>query len=172
MHLHAAWWCWANISWSSCTCLAAAVVAFSVIKWIILFCRFWRWVGWLWVLRLWWCSSWLCSCCTDMETLRSSSAWCCLARCWPGICASSSSLFYLWTSARSVPVQVIKNLLFWFDRCSLNATCAFILSTQTIYNQCKIDREQKSVSTFTPLPTNHTTSNGTATPTKRLEKHM
>lgn len=121
MLLHAAWRCWANISSSSCTCLAAAVVSFSVIKWIIVFCRFRRWVGWLWVLRLWWCSSWLCSCCTDMETLRSSSAWCCLARCWPGICASSSSLFYLWTSARSVPFQVIRNLPIRLERCSLNA---------------------------------------------------
>lgn len=48
--------------------------------------------------------------------------------------------------------------------------CVFIMSAQTIYNQCKIDQEQKSVSTLAPLPANRTTANVTATPTKRLEK--
>lgn len=93
------------------------------------FCRFRRWVGRLWVSRSWWCSSWLCSCCNDMETSRSSSAWCCLARCWPGTCVSSSSSFYPWTSARSVPPQVIAGLLDQFEARSLNV----VLCVRSVY---------------------------------------
>ncbi|CAG12426.1 unnamed protein product, partial [Tetraodon nigroviridis] len=38
----------------------------------------------------------------------------------------------------------------------------------TIYNQCKIDQKQKSVSTLAPSPANHTTANVTTAPTKSV----
>lgn len=68
------------------------------------------WVGLRWESRSWWCSSWRSSCCTAMATSRSSSAWSCSARCWPGTSASSSSSFFPWTSARSVFVLALAQL--------------------------------------------------------------
>lgn len=61
-----------------------------------------EWAGRRWASRLWWSFFWLFSFCIGMETLRSSSAWSCSARCSPGTCASSSSSSSLWTSARLV----------------------------------------------------------------------
>lgn len=141
-----------------------------------MFCRLLRWVELLWVSRSLWYSSWRYSCCIAMETSRSSSAWCCSARSWPGICVSSSSLSYLWMSARSVMLG--ETSILCCQVCpsdsrdlakTLNSACFFPLSIQTIYKQCIIDHEDhKSLSTVTPLPSNHTTANVSVTPTKRL----
>lgn len=110
-----------------------------------------------------------------METSGSSSAWCCSARCWPGICVSSSSSFYLWMSARSVLIRDITSLSVRFKRRykNLNTVCFFVLSLQTIYKQCKIDHgDHASVPTVSLLPSNHTTPNTSVTPTKRLVYNM
>lgn len=57
---------------------------------------------------------------------------------------------------------------------NLSTGCLFILSSQTIYKQCKIDHEGvlPSVPTVSPLPSNHTTTNTSVTPTKRLVYNM